>query len=133
MLPGWGEKVYAAGGVISTVAGNGTRGYSGDGEEATSAQLNVPTGVALDSSGNLYIADRANFVIRKLDTAGKISTVAGNGNSGHSGDGGPATSAQLDYVYAVTVDSRGNIYLVEKYRVRKVDTAGIITTVAGNG
>jgi len=133
MQPGWGEKVYAAAGVISTVAGNGTRGYSGDGEAATSAQLNAPTGVAVDSSGNLYIADRANFVIRKVDTAGKISTVAGNGTSGHSGEGGPATSAQLDYVFAVTVDSRGNIYLVEKYRVRKVDTAGIITTVAGNG
>ncbi|MGE7271105.1 fibronectin type III domain-containing protein [Brevibacillus panacihumi] len=128
------RKVDASG-KISTVAGTGTRGYSGDGGPATLAQLYYPTGVAVDSSGSLYIVDNANNRIRKVDTSGQISTVAGMGTSGYSGDGGPATSAQLNYPNGVTVDSNGNLYIADSsnHRIRKVDTSGTISTVAGNG
>ncbi|MBI6546909.1 MAG: hypothetical protein HY692_08950, partial [Cyanobacteria bacterium NC_groundwater_1444_Ag_S-0.65um_54_12] len=94
-------------GVITTVAGNGTEGYSGDGGPATSAQLNDPSGVAVDGAGNLYIADNFNRRIRKVDTNGIITTVAGNGEWGYSGDGGPATSAQLGGAAGVAVDGAG--------------------------
>ena len=97
------RKVSATG-IITTVAGNGTVGYSGDGGPATSAQLNVPFGVAVDASGNLYIADAYNHRIRKVSATGIITTVAGNGSGGYSGDGGPATSAQLDGPQGVAVD-----------------------------
>ncbi|MGO0063287.1 cadherin-like beta sandwich domain-containing protein [Brevibacillus fluminis] len=135
LLPGWGERVYAASGDISTYAGTGTAGYSGDNGPATSAQLNTPTRVAVDSSGNLYIAVRANNAIRKIDTSGKITTVAGTGAAGYGGDGGPATSAQLNFPDGVEVDKDGNIYIADSFnhRVRKVDTTGKITTVAGTG
>ncbi len=125
------RKVTVAG-VISTVAGNGTMGFSGDGGPATAAQLNAAGGVAVDLAGNLYIADEANFRIRKVDAAGVISTVAGNGTQGSSGDGGPATAAQIT-PYRLTVDSSGNLYIVDIGRIRKVTTAGVISTVAGNG
>ena len=122
-------------GIISTVAGNGTAGYSGDGAAATSAQLNIPHGVAVDGSGNIYIVDLNNQVIRKVNTSGTISTVAGNGSPGYSGDGGAATSAQLNVPFGVAVDGSGNIYIADKnnFVLRKVNTSGVISTVAGNG
>src|ERR1035437_6506014 len=120
-------------GLLTVVAGNGTRGFSGDGGPATSASLNNPGSVAADSAGNLYMADSGNHRIRKV-SGGTITTVAGNGNSGFSGDGGPATSASLKFPAGVAVDSAGNLYIAEpsNYRVRKV-SGGTITTVAGNG
>ncbi len=122
-------------GVISTFAGTGTGGFSGDGGQATSAQLNDPHGVAVDSSGNVYIADYLNNRIRKVDTSGVITTVAGTGTYGFSGDGGQATSAWLRRPEGVGVDSSGNVYIADSrsHRIRKVDTSGVITTVAGNG
>lgn len=122
-------------GIITTVAGDGSVGYSGDNGAATSAQLNYPTGLAVDSRGNIYIADALNDRIRKVDTNGTITTVAGNGWAGYSGDNGPATSAQLTNPLGVAVDSSGNIYIADySYNIiRKVDTNGIITTVAGDG
>ena len=88
------------------MAGNGTQGFGGDGGAATSAQLYTPTGVAVDAAGNLYIADFNNNRIRRVSTNGTITTVAGNGNAGYSGDGGAATSAQLTIPRAVAVDAR---------------------------
>jgi uncharacterized protein (TIGR03437 family) len=121
-------------GTITTVAGSGTEGFSGDASPATSASLNYPWGVAVDSSGNLYIADDFNNRIRKV-SAGKITTVAGNGNYGFSGDGGPATSSSLSNPQDVAVDSSGNLYIADLWnqRIRKVTPNGLITTVAGNG
>jgi len=133
------KKVYAdvqnSSYTISTIAGTGTSGYSGDGGAATSAQLSLPYGVAADSSGNVYIADNSSSVIRKVDTSGKISTIAGTGAAGYSGDGGAATSAQLAYPYKVAVDGSGNIYISDtnNCRVRKIDTSGKISTIAGTG
>jgi PKD repeat protein len=122
-----------SGGIITTVAGNGTPGYSGDGGQATSAQLDYPVGIALDAQGNLYIADSGNNRIRKV-SGGIITTVAGNGTWGYSGDGGQATSAQLKTPDGVAADGQGNLYIadVENNRIRKV-SGGIITTVAGAG
>jgi sugar lactone lactonase YvrE len=128
------RKVTLAG-VISTVAGNGTWGFAGDGGPATAAQLNSPWGIAEDGGGNIYIADMSNNRIRKVTPAGVISTVAGNGNSGFSGDGGPATSAGLNYPSGVAVDAAGNFYIADfnNNRIRKVTVGGVISTVAGNG
>ena len=128
------RKVDASG-VITTVAGIGTTGYSGDGGPATSANLGSTRGVALDASGNIYIADTSNNRIRKVDASGVITTVAGNGIPGYSGDGGPATMAGLNDPNGVAVDSSNNIYIadISDNRIRKVDASGIITTVAGNG
>ncbi|MGE5322016.1 MAG: hypothetical protein ACM3SW_04105 [Actinomycetota bacterium] len=122
-------------GIITTVAGNGTAGYSGDGGPATGAELWRPWAIALDGAGNLYVADFGNFCIRKVDTSGIIATVAGNGTSGYSGDGGPAINAQFTDPYGIAIDSAGAIYIADpwNWRVRKVDTTGIITTLAGNG
>jgi sugar lactone lactonase YvrE/outer membrane lipoprotein-sorting protein len=120
-------------GVISTVAGNGTIGFSGDGALATAAQLSSPSGVAVDSAGNLYIADYGNLRIRKVTTEGIISTVAGRGFGGLLGDGGPATAAQVNYPNGVALDSEGNLYIAENNRIRKVTAAGIISTMAGTG
>lgn len=119
-------------GIVGTVAGTGVGGYSGDGGLATSAELNAPMGMARDSQGNLYIADFINNVIRKISTGGTISTVAGNGTQGYSGDGGPATSAQLAYPFAVALDSAGDLYIAEFLNscVRKVDANGTISTLA---
>lgn len=133
------RKVDASG-VITTVAGNGNAGYSGDGGLATNAQLAWPIAVAIDASGNLYIADGQNR-IRKVDANGIISTVAGNGMAGYSGDGGPATQAEFDLSYGntrysdIAVDAAGNLYIADtdNERIRKIDTRGIVTTVAGNG
>ena len=128
------RKVDASG-VISTVAGNGTGGYSGDGGPATSAELSTPSGVAVDASSNIYIADSSNNCIRKVDASGVISTVAGKGTGGYSGDGGPASSAELSSPFGVAVDASGNIYIADdkNNRIRKVDASGVISTVAGNG
>jgi sugar lactone lactonase YvrE len=110
-------------------------GGLGDGGPATSAQLNFPNGIATDQNGNLFIADSYNNRVRKVDSNGIITTVAGNGTAGFSGDGGPATSAQLWYPLAVAVDRAGNLFIADSHnsRIRRVDTNGIITTVAGNG
>ena len=128
-------RKVATNGIITTVAGNGSEGYSGDGGPATSAQLYDPRGVAVDAAGNLYIADDVNQRIRRVGRNGIITTVAGNGSSGYSGDGGSATSAQLAGPSGVAVDAAGNLYIadVDNNRIRKVGTNGIITTVAGNG
>ncbi len=122
-----------SGGVITTVAGTGTKGYSGDGGQATSAQLNYPEGIAVNAQGNLYVADTENNRVRKVSN-GVITTVAGTGTKGYSGDGGQATSAQLYDPTDVAVDGQGNLYIADgdNYRVRKV-SGGIITTVAGTG
>ncbi len=130
------RKVDKATGTISTVAGNGGRGYSGDGGLANETSLNNPIGVAVDSSGDVYIADTGNSRIRKVDQiTGKISTVAGTGRQGYSGDGGPATSAQLTIPFEIAVDASGNLYFADygNNRIRKVDTGGMISTVAGGG
>ena len=122
-------------GIITTVAGNGGQGYSGDGVAATGTELNNPSGVTVDSLGNLFIADTANQRIRKVGVNGIIATVAGNGSASYSGDGGMATNAALSNPSGVAVDSLGNIYFADTFnsRIRKVGTNGIITTEAGNG
>jgi trimeric autotransporter adhesin len=123
-------------GTITTVAGNGTNAYSGDSGPATSASLNFPTGAAVDGAGNIFIADTSNSRVRKVDAGGTITTVAGNGNFGFSGDGGPATAASLAGPDGVALDSAGNLFIADtsNQRIRKVDHATLnITTVAGNG
>ncbi len=122
-------------GIITTVAGNGSIGYSGDGVPAINTSLAIPTSVAVDAIGNLYIADCWNERIRKVGTNGIIKTVAGNGNYGYFGDGGMATNACLSDPNGVSVDAIGNLYIADRdnYRIHKVGTNGIITTVAGNG
>ena len=128
------RKVDSSGN-ISTMAGSATRGFSGDGGAATDAQLNFPNSVAVDGSGNLYIADTDNSRIRKVDSSGNISTVAGNGTDGHSGDGAAATDAQLNFPDRVVVDGSGNLYVADTLnnRIRKVNSSGNISTVAGGG
>ena len=129
------RKVAVSNGIISTVAGDGTAGYSGDGGLATSAELRYPWGVTVDASGNIYIVDTNNSRIRKVTAStGIISTVAGDGTYGYSGDGGAATSAELYYPKGVAADSAGNIYFADGYRIRKVTAStGVISTVAGDG
>ena len=128
-------RKVTANGTITTVAGNGKGGYSGDGGPATAAQLNSPAGVTVDASGGLYISDHYSEAVRKVATNGIISTVAGNGNAGFSGDGGPATSAQFRTPEGLTVDSLASIYVADSdnNRIRKVTASGTITTVAGDG
>ena len=123
-----------ASGTITTVAGTGELGFSGDGGPATSARLSRPNDVAVDGAGNLFIADSGNNRIRKVDATGTISTVAGTGRTG-GGDGGPAVQAQLHGPSGVAVDGAGNVFIADRYnyRIRKVDSAGVITTVAGTG
>ena len=122
-------------GIISTIAGTGDYGYSGDGGLATQAQLDEPYGLTIDSAGNLYIADTYNNCIRKVTPEGIISTIAGTGDYGYSGDGGLAVQAQLDSPYDLTMDNAGNLYIADtyNYRIRKVTPEGIISTIAGTG
>ncbi len=124
-------------GRISTVAGTGIQGYSGDGGPASAAMLNFPQGVAIDSQGNFYFADALNYRIRKVEVAGRvITTVAGNGSGGFKGDSGPATDARLNQPTAIAFDAAGNLYIADlaNDRIRRVDRAtGIITTFAGGG
>ncbi len=123
-------------GVITTVAGTGTAGYSGDGGPATAAQLSNPKGIDLDHAGNIYISDYDNNVIRKVSPSGIITTFAGTGSFGYSGDGGPATAAELNGTWGIETDAAGNVYLadVDNNVIRKVNKAtGIITTIVGNG
>lgn len=119
---------------ISTFAGNGAVGYTGDGGQASAATLNNPTGVVFDAAGNLYIADKSNNVIRKVATTGVITTFAGTGTAGFSGDNGQATSATLNLPNRLSADTLGNVYISDylNSRIRKVATTGIITTVAGH-
>ncbi|MBV8632642.1 MAG: Ig-like domain repeat protein [Silvibacterium sp.] len=122
-------------GIVSAVAGNGVAGYNGDGIYATTAQLSNPEEIFTDGFGNLYIADTANARIRKVDTSGIISTVAGNGTAGYNGDGIPATTAELGYPVGVALDTAGNLYIADSnnQRIREVSTTGTISTIAGNG
>jgi sugar lactone lactonase YvrE len=121
-------------GVVTTIAGGGgIVGFAGDGGPATKAQLNVPLGVAVDREGNVFIADADNYRIRKVDPRGTITTIAGTGKPGFSGDGGPATSARLTAPGGLAVDEQGNLYVADYAAVRRIDRAGRITTVAGTG
>ena len=130
------RKVDAATGTITTVAGNSTTlglgGFSGDGGPATSAALNSPDGVALDSAGNIYIADNGNQRIRKVDKSGNITTFAAIGfvTGSDAGDGGPANKAELSSISDVAVDNAGNVYIADQEHIRQVNTSGIINTVA---
>ncbi|MFJ3433031.1 RICIN domain-containing protein [Streptomyces cyaneofuscatus] len=128
-------RVITTDGKINTVAGTGSAGFSGDGGPADKAQLNYPLGVAVDSTGALYISDHGNNRVRKISADGKISTVAGTGVAGFKGDDGPAASAQLNRPYALAVNGEDILYITDgnNHRVRKVATDGTISTVAGKG
>ena len=128
-------RMVDAAGTITTVAGTGAGGFSGDGGPATNAQLTYPSGVAVDTAGDLFVGDTGNNRIRMVDAAGTVTTVAGTGTFGFSGDGGPAASAQLSGPSGVAVDRAGNLFIADhdNNRIRKVDSAGTISTVAGNG
>lgn len=128
------RKVTPAG-VISTVAGTGAPAYSGDGGPATSAGIAFPVSVAADPAGNVYFADLSSHRIRKVDLAGVVTTVVGNGTPGFGGDGGAATAAQILSPKGIAVDGAGNLYFADtgNDRVRRVDANGVITTVAGTG
>ncbi|ASO21813.1 hypothetical protein FHR81_003463 [Actinoalloteichus hoggarensis] len=122
-------------GVITTVAGTGEAGSGGDGGAAVAARLASPTGVAVDDNGILYIADRDNHRVRRVDHTGHITTVAGTGEPGPGGDGGAAVAARLASPTGVAVDDNGILYIADRdnHRVRRVDHTGHITTVAGGG
>lgn len=131
----YGAAFLHAQGTITTIAGNGEIGFSGDGGQARAAVLNHPFSVLADASGNLYISDTDNNRVRKIAPNGVITTVAGGSAAGFSGDGGPATQALLNRPAGLALDSTGNLYIADSgnARVRKVDRNGIITTFAGNG
>ena len=122
-------------GIVTTIAGTGTAGFSGDGGPASAAQLNLPYGLAVDAAGNLYIADLGNNRVRRVSPDGAIVTIAGTGVEGYSGDGGQASATQLYAPRDVAVDRAANLYIAEfeGHRVRKVTPAGVIATVAGTG
>ncbi|WP_263364961.1 NHL domain-containing protein [Edaphobacter acidisoli] len=131
------REVKAANGNITTIAGTGAAGNSGDSGPATAAELDLPTALAIDASGNLYIADTHNHRIREINAAtGIITTIAGTGTEGYSGDNGPATAAELDSPQGLAIDTTGNLYIADthNHRIREViATTGIITTIAGTG
>lgn len=126
-------KKISTTGIVTTYVGTGAMGFAGDGGAATSAKLNNPLGIAIDASDNLYIADANNHRIRKVTPVGIITTIAGNGIGGYSGDGSSATSAKINIPESVTIDAIGNVYLSDaNYTVRKINTSGVISTFAGN-
>ena len=129
------RMVTASSGTISTIAGSSTIGLSGDGGPAAKATFTLPTGIAIDATGNLYIADENNRAIRRISTSGIITTVAGTGQFGYSGDNGQATKAKLAGPQGVAVDASGNLYIADSgnERIRYVNISGIITTIAGTG
>jgi sugar lactone lactonase YvrE len=118
---------------LTTVAGTGVAGYSGDGGPATAAELNQPAGVAIDAAGNLYIADSLNARIRKVGLNGIITTIAGTGTAGYSGEGGPAASAALSFPDRLYFDPQGNLFFIDDQRVPKITLVGNISLFAGNG
>lgn len=117
--------------VITTVAGNGVQGFGGDGGPATAAQLDRPTAIAFNKTGDMYVVDALGKRLRKVSATGIITTVAGDGTIGPAGDGGPATAAKVRALSVVT-DTLGNVYISELTRIRKIDAGGIITTIAGS-
>jgi hypothetical protein len=127
--------VTLATGVITTVAGNGQFGFSGDGGPAKDASLNFPEGIAVDGSGNLIIADLDNYRVRRVDAAAQtITTIAGTGRIGSIGDGGPAKDAELIRPQGVALDSAGNIFIADYRQIRRIAAVTtIISTVAGTG
>ena len=130
------RKINGITGIITTLAGTGVSGYSGDNGPATIAKLNIPSFIAVDAKNNVYVTDGGNGVIRKIDTGGIITTAAGSGGCcGSIGDGGPASLARLNQPYGITIDKFGNLYIADNSNgiIREVDTFGIIHTVAGNG
>lgn len=129
------RKITPAG-IITTLAGTGTAGYSSDGTMATAASIYHPFDVAVDASGTVYFTEVVNHIVRKIDAAGQLVTVAGvYGVSGSSGDGGPATAAHFTNPSGIAVDASGNVFVVDQYShcVRKINTSGIISTIAGTG
>ena len=136
---GWNHrvrKITISSGIITTIVGTGLTGNSGDGGVATDAKINGPAGLFIDDFGNIYLADLFNNNVRKISKNGIITTVAGNGSSGYSGDGGPATNATLNNITKAIVDNYGNIIIADCYNnvLRKVDAnTGIISTISGNG
>lgn len=128
------RKIDAAG-IITTITGNGVSAFSGEGVPATAARFMAPSGITNDGAGNIYIADNLNHRIRKIDNAGIITTIAGNGTAGSVGDGGPATAARLNAPYGIILDGAGNLYIADagNNKVRKIDAAGMMSTVAGTG
>lgn len=130
-------RSIAPGGTVTTIVGSGTRGYNGDGSWGTTATLSQGLGVAADASGNVYFADQTSHRVRKVSPDGVVTTIAGTGDAGYraTDDGGPATQALLSQPTDVALDAAGNLYISDtnNHRIRKIDAAGTITTVAGSG
>jgi hypothetical protein len=144
-IPDFGHNVIkktSVSGVITVMAGTGSAGYSGDGGPATAAQFNLSIydsgsngAIAIDRWGNMYVSDNGNHRVRKIDTNGIVTTIAGTGVAGNTGDGGAAVTAQISGPTAICVDRMGNVYFFQRYThtIRKINTAGTISTIAGNG
>ena len=134
---GGGNRVRKidATGTISTVAGTGAEGSEGDGGPATEAQLNRPNAIAVDADGNVFIGEYSGYRVRKIDTLGTITTIAGIGSKGGAGDGGPATAAQFNFISGLAVDGSGNVYVsdMNEARIRRIAPDGTIATIAGTG